>query len=184
MTLATLITPADFATLCDEVFRPEQALVQSAESALGETLETFESADAMQARIAACAARGDENYSFGLWYPTMKGQVSARRIELDPPRDGHTFRHSMSGWGIIRLNLYFTPPNTLQCRISVNSQARALSRESRYPELGPAADWDWQAVETYAFRLSRKLATMGRVAPVGLPSPKPAPAPSPWRRRK
>jgi hypothetical protein len=87
-------------------------------------------------------------------------------VELDPPRDGKTFRHSYAGWGIVHVHLYFTPPSTLQCRVVVNSEARAASRQHRYPELGPAADWDWRAIEAYAFRLTRALAAMGRTAPV------------------
>lgn len=166
MTLATLITPADFNTLVDSAFEAETPMVASSESALGQPLERFATSEEVKARAAQCIKDGVSNYAFGLWYPTMKGSVLERRIELDPPRDGETFLHSLSGWGIIRLQLYVTPPNTLQCRVTVNSEARSTSREHRYPEQGAVSDWDWRVVETYAFRLSRKLAAMGRTVPV------------------
>jgi len=166
VTLATIITLSDFKDLADAAFQAETPTVTSAESELGQALEHFADPAAMRAKAAECARSGIAQYAFGLWYPSMKGRTFERKITLDPPRDGHSFRHSLSGWGVIRLQLYFTPPYTLQCRVVVNSQTRAQSREARYPELGAVADWDWRVVETLAFRLSRRLAAMGKTAPV------------------
>lgn len=169
MTLATIITAADFDTLVESAFQAETPVVASSESDLGQPLERFATPADIRAKAARCIQEGISHYSFGLWYPSMKGSVLERQVALDPPRDGQTFRYSLSGWGIIRLQLYVTPPNTLQCRVTVNSEARAQSREHRYPEQGPVSDWDWLVVETYAFRISRQLAAMGRTAPVVQP---------------
>lgn len=193
MTLATLLTPADFGTLVDEAFASETPLVSSSESALGQDLEHFTSAAAIKDKVAQCAAAGLHDYAFAFWYPAMKGLRIERRVDLDPPRDGHRFRHSLGGWGLIHLHLYFGAGGRLQCRVAVNSQTRALTREARYPELGPVADWDWRVVETTAFRLSRRLAAMGptepvnptataEAAPAPRPSPRPAPRKNPWKR--
>lgn len=166
MTLATIITVSDFEALVEGAFYPETPVVSSSESALGQPLDRFTSAAEMKAKAASCVEEGIYNYSFGLWYPSLLGPIVERKVTLDPPREGHAFRYSLSGWGIIHLQLYVTPPKLLQCRIAVNSETRAQSRETRYPELGAASEWDWQAVETYAFRLKRRLASMGRTAPV------------------
>jgi hypothetical protein len=166
VTLATIITISDFETLVEGAFQPEVPVIASSESDLGEPLEYFTSVEDIRAKAASCLKNGVYHYAFGLWYPSMKGSVIERKITLDPPREGKSFRYSMSGWGIIHLHLYVTPPNTLQCRVLVNSEARAQSRQNRHPELGAASDWSWRAVETYAFRLSRRLASMGRTVPV------------------
>ena len=166
MTLATIISISDFGSLVEGGFHPETPIVSASESDLGEPLERFANPEEIRAKVAYCAKAGIHSYAFGLWYPSMKGRVIERQITLDPPREGKSFRYSLSGWGIIRLVLYFTPPNTLQCRVAVNSEARAQSRQSRYPDMGPSSEWDWRVVETYAFRLTRRLASMGRVAPV------------------
>ncbi len=183
MTLATLISLSDFNALVESAFEAETPVVSSSESELGEPLQRFSTLEAIQAKAAQCVQAGIHNYAFGLWYPSMKGQMSERRVEFDPPRDGHTFRYSLSGWGIIHLHLYVTPPHTLQCRVAVNSEARATSRQARYPELGAVSDWDWRVVEAYAFRLNRRLAAMGKTAPVAQPSAMAAvataPAPEP-----
>ena len=170
MTLATLISFSDFGALVDSAFQAETPIVTSSESHLGEPLERFATPADIKAKAAYCVETGVHNYAFALWYPSAKGQVLEREIKFDPPRDGKTFRYSFSGWGLIHLHLYVTPPKTLQCRVAVNSEARAKSREERYPELGPTSDWDWRVIEAYAFRLSRRLAPMGRTVPVIQPS--------------
>lgn len=170
MTLATIISFADFGALVESAFEAETPVVSSAESDLGEPLQRFATPAEIQAKAADCVKAGIHNYAFGLWYPSMKGSVIERQVALDPPREGKSFRYSLSGWGIIRLHLYVTPPHTLQCRVVVNSEDRAKARQERHPELGPVSEWDWRVVETYAFRLSRRLAALGRTAPVVQPS--------------
>lgn len=169
MTLATLITPADFGALVESAFQSETPQVSASESDLGEPLQQFATPTEILAKAAQCIETGVHNYAFGLWYPSMKGLVFERKVLLDPPREGKSFRYSLSGWGIIRLHLYVTRPGSLQCRVAVNSEARARSRANRHLELGAVSDWDWRVVETHAFRLSRRLAAMGRVAPVVQP---------------
>jgi hypothetical protein len=182
VTLATLIRFSDFDELVESAFKPEMPQVRSSESDLGAPLQHFATPAEVKAKAASCAGAGLHNYGFGFWYPSMKGLVLERKVILDPPREGHAFRHSLAGWGLIHLQLYFAQPGKLQCRVVVNSRTRALSRQDRHPELGPVADWDWRVVESYAFRLSRRLAAMGPTFPVGqAPAPDSAP-PSPWRR--
>lgn len=167
MTLATIITASDFGTLVESMFQSEVPQVSSSESDLGEPLQRYTTPAEIMAKARQCIEAGVHNYAFGFWYPSMKGQVIERKVTLDPPREGKTFRYSLGGWGIIHLHLYVPGPGTLQCRIAVNSETRAMSRQDRHPELGPTVDWDWRVVEAYAFRLNRKLAAMGPTAPVG-----------------
>lgn len=170
MTLATIISLSDFGALVEGAFSPEIPVVASSESDLGESLQRFESPAAILSKAQQCIDAGVHNYAFGFWYPSMKGRMLERKLAFDPPRDGKSFRYSLSGWGIIHLHLYAASPGTLQSRIVVNSEERAKARASRYPELGATSEWDWRVVETYAFRLSRRLASLGPTAPVVQPS--------------
>ena len=171
MTLATIITLSNFNDLVESAFQAEVPVVSSSESDLGQPLQRFATPAEIRTKAKYCAQAGIYNYAFGFWYPSMKGQIVERKVTLEPPRDGHSYRYSLSGWGIIHLHLYAAQPNTLQCRVAVNSEGRASSRQKRFPELGTASEWDWRVVEKYAFRLSRKLASMGRTAPVVAQSP-------------
>lgn len=166
MTLATVIDLSQFGVLVEGAFRAETPVVSSSESDLGEPLQRFATPTEIQAKAIECAEAGLHNYAFALWYPSMKGRVLERRVTLDPPRQGKDFRYSLSGWGVIHLHLYFTAPRKIQCRVAVNSEARAKARQDRHPELGPTSDWEWRVVDTYAFWLSRSLAAMGPTAPV------------------
>ncbi|HEY9546699.1 MAG TPA: hypothetical protein VIR56_11875 [Solimonas sp.] len=166
MTLATFIKLSDFDELVDAAFMPEAPNVASSESDLGEPLQHFADAGAIKARAAQCVADGTHNYAFALHYPSTGRTVIERRISFDPPRDGHTFRYSWSGWGLIHLHLYVTDGDVLQCRVAATSRAWAEKRQDRYPELGAVSDWNWPQIESIAFRLSRRLAAMGKTGPV------------------
>ncbi|NKF21348.1 hypothetical protein [Solimonas marina] len=166
MTLATFISPADFDLLVDAAYHPEAPTVTSSESAPGAALTHFADADAVKAQAAHCHAAGDvDHYAFGLWYRGAGGTVLERRIDFDPPRDGHRFGHSLAGWGLIHLHLYWTA-DTLQCRVVAHARAAAEKRQARYPELGAIDDWNWPQIESTTFRLQRRLASMGRTGPV------------------
>lgn len=166
MTLATIINVSDFGTLVKEAFNPEVPTVYSSESDLGQPLQRFATPEDIHAKALDCISRQVHHYAFAFWYPSMKGLVVERTIPLDPPREGKTFRQSLAGWGVLHLHIYGGLQGSLQCRVAVNSQGRAASREDRHPELGPAADWDWTVVAARAFRMSRRLASMGRTVPV------------------
>jgi hypothetical protein len=170
MTLATFIKLSDFDDLVDAAFAPEAPTVASSESGLGEPLQHFADAAAIKARAAQCVASETHNYAFALHYPSTGHTVIERRITFDPPRDGHTFRYSRSGWGLIHLHLYVADADVLQCRVAAASRAWAEKRQDRYPELGAVSDWNWPQIESIAFRLSRRLATMGKTGPVAQPS--------------
>lgn len=170
VTLATFISLSDFADLVETALTPDAPTVRSSESELGEPLQHFGDAAAILDKAAQCLAEGRHHYAFGFWYPAMKGNVLERRIDLDPPREGKSHRYSLSGWGLIHLHVYCSDPRQLQCRVVVNSLSRAMSRESRYPELGPVADWDWKAVERLAYKLTSRLSTMGVTGPVVQPT--------------
>lgn len=170
MTLATFITPADFDDLVDAAFLPEAPVVTAAESELGEPLQHFADAAAIKAKAAQCIADGVSNYAFALHYPAAGGTVVERMVIFDPPRDGHTFRYSLSGWGLIHLHLYVTEPDVLQCRVAANSRAWGEKRQDRYTDLGAVSDWNWTLIENITFRLGRRLAAMGKTGPVVQPS--------------
>lgn len=170
MTLATFIKLSDFDELVDAAFLPEAPNVASSESELSEPLQHFPDAAAIKAKAAQCVAESTHNYAFALHYPSLGSTVIERMITFEPPRDGHSFRYSCSGWGLIHLHLYVPEADVLQCRIAAASRSWAEKRQDRYPELGAVSNWNWPQIESIAFRLSRRLAAMGKTGPVVQPS--------------
>lgn len=93
--------------------------------------------------------------TFQLWSPRHKGQPVFRKIDLDPKRcDGHTFRYSTDGCGLIQLYFGGIKGNELnRSHIGHLNKAGALKNEGINKFNGPANLWDWTEIQ----KTSRKL---------------------------
>lgn len=123
-------------------------------SDFGRTIETYKSV--AQITEAFNLERG-RAYSIHLklWSPRHKGRPILRRLEIDPAKcDGHTFRYSSNGWGLIQLYFYGVTKNGLSpSHIGHFEERGAFAREGIPDFMGCAGDWDWSEIR----RTSRKL---------------------------
>lgn len=92
---------------------------------------------------------------FSLWADNFGGEITYRRIELKPKYcDGHTFRFSTNGWGLIQLYFEQLKTDTLgYSHLGHFNQKGALGREGVNNFMGKADSWDWKIIE----QASRKL---------------------------
>lgn len=101
--------------------------------------------------------------SYTLYYPEAKGHTYERRIALDPKAcRGHTFRFCQEGWGLIQLQCDFRKHPRVECRVAVNSKARASLWSVTYPELRSPDLWDWMVVQRKAGKLVRLLRRLAK----------------------
>jgi len=96
--------------------------------------------------------------SFALHYKESAGFICEERKVLDVKfSKGKVFGYKSTGWGIIYIQVRFIEEN-IECRISVNTEKRALKSESilshkfKSPNL-----WNWKVVESKTRKLIRKL---------------------------
>jgi hypothetical protein len=93
--------------------------------------------------------------TFQLWTPRHKGEPLFRKIELDPKRcNGHTFRYSTDGWGLIQL--YFGGiQNSLlnQSHIGHFNEKGAFEKETPNHLNDKVNIWDWEEIQ----KSSRKI---------------------------
>ena len=151
--------------LADAVFELECPLVFSAYSEFGHELRQLNSAEEVKAELVRWISEGRRHLSLAVWYPSMKGFARARRISVDPAKcAGHTFRYTYDGWGVIQLQLDLKRKPGIECRVAVNSEARAKGWEAQNPDSGPVSEWNWDAVEKRAQRLVRRLRALARPA--------------------
>ena len=102
-------------------------------------------------------------FHYAIHYPAAKGHVTERRIDLKPEAvPGFTHRFEINGWGLICLQCTFLDSNSIQVRIAVNSETRAMNWSSIYPELADPEAWDWTVVGRHAGRLVRLLRKIGK----------------------
>ena len=94
-----------------------------------------------------------------LWPIEASQNVSFKRIMLNPSKcDGHTFRYSINGWGLIQLYLGgLSPTGLVHSHTNHNSKARARKWQSNYIELGPIEAWNWDVVESESRKLNHHI---------------------------
>lgn len=143
--------------IIDAIFvgQPE---IYEADSAPDEELKTFANKSDLMGYISGERAKGFKSISFGIYYSDAGGLIDKKVVKLNPGKcDGATKRYSLTGWGIIFLQMSYKEKGLVSCRFAVNSHKRAAGWESMYPELKSADLWDWKLVEKHARRLIRVL---------------------------
>lgn len=100
--------------------------------------------------------------SYAVYYPNTKGKVSVKTVKLTPDEwNGHTKRYEQEGWGIIFIQCR-TLDEKINCRVSVNSEARARKWEEIYPEFGSVDDWDWVLLKKISSKIIRTLRELSK----------------------
>jgi hypothetical protein len=103
--------------------------------------------------------------TFQLWTPRHKGRPIFRKIELDPKKcNGHTFRYSTDGWGLIQLYFGGLTNNELnQSHIGHFNESGALKNEGSTKFNGKVNSWDWTEIQVTSrklkYQIHNKLAT-------------------------
>jgi hypothetical protein len=93
--------------------------------------------------------------TFQLWTQRHKGSPIFRKINLIPQKcQGHTFRYSTDGWGLIQLYFGGIRNNELNhSHIGHFNEKGALRNEIPHHFMGKVNSWDWNEINA----TSRKL---------------------------
>ena len=103
--------------------------------------------------------------TFQLWSPRHKGKPLFRKVELDPKHcNGHTFRYSTDGWGLIQLYFGGLKHNELhQSHIGHFNEKGALKWEDTTKVNELVSLWDWTEIKSTSrklkYQIHNKLAT-------------------------
>jgi hypothetical protein len=96
--------------------------------------------------------------SIAIHYPDMQGRLGITRVSLNPATcQGATYRFCCEGWGVIHAYLPVAMPVGVAPFVSANSEKRAMTWASTYPDWDPPHTWDWQSVSRHLRRLRRAL---------------------------
>ncbi len=93
--------------------------------------------------------------TFQLWTPRHKGKPIFRKITLDPKRcNGHAFRYSIDGWGLIQLHFGGLKNNELnQSHIGHFNEKGALKNENITTFNDRVDSWDWTEIQSTSGKL-------------------------------
>ncbi len=156
-----LVARSRLPELTHAVFAAEPPEVYEAYSAYEREPQRFTTAKQLDLLLLDGIPEGNAHLDLALWYPSCGGRVEKELIHLQPEKcDGHTFRYSIGGWGIFRLQCDSRPDSLVECRIAVNSHKRSATWEAHYPEWLAVEAWNWPAVEKHERRLLRKLRSL------------------------
>lgn len=136
------------------IFNETALLVYDLDSKYGQEICQYKNVDEISLKFDL--DNGDKfAVPFQLWTPRHKGKLLLRKIDLDPKRcNGHTFRFSTDGWGLIQLYFGGLKNNELcQSHIGHFNENGALKNESSTTFNGKVNAWDWEEIQA----TSRKL---------------------------
>ncbi|MFD1468392.1 hypothetical protein ACFQ48_09160 [Hymenobacter caeli] len=97
-----------------------------------------------------------------MWSPRFGVEIAFSRIKLNPKYcDGHTFRYSTSGWGLIQLYLGGCQKNCLHhSHIGHFNERGAMGRVDNDSELAEVKRWNWKQIASTSGRLRRQISKM------------------------
>ena len=132
-------------------------------SPYGQKISEYKSPDEISSKLDL-KARDKTAISFQMWSPGFKAEPIFERVDLNPRYcDGHTFRYTTQGWGLIQLSfggtqaveyVNISPYKYLALsHIGHFNQKGALRWEDINLINGKVNKWDWAEIE----KTSRKL---------------------------
>lgn len=164
MTYDFFADKADKLEILDFIFKKTDLHVYDLSSAYGQEIYQYKAVDEVSSKFDL--DNGDKfAVTFQLWTPRHKGKPLFRKINLDPKHcNGHAFRYSTDGWGLIQLYFGGLKNNELnQSHIGHFNESGALKNESSTAFNGKVNAWDWAEIQATSRKLKylihNKLAT-------------------------
>jgi len=164
MTYDFFADKADKLEILDFIFKGTDLLVYDLSSPFGQDISQYKTVDEISSKFDLDNGNKFAT-TFQLWTPRHKGKPIFKKIDLDPKHcNGHTFRYSTEGWGLIQLYFGGLKNNELnQSHIGHFNEKGALKREETNKVSGLVSLWDWTEIQITSRKLKNhihnKLAT-------------------------
>jgi len=149
---------ADKLVILDFIFKDTDLRVYDLGSPYGQEISEYKTVEEISSKLDL--DNGDKfDTTLQLWTPRHKGKLIFRKVDLDPKRcNGHTFRYSTDGWGLIQLYFGGLKNNELnQSHIGHFNEAGALKNESSTTFNGKVSEWDWTEIQTTSRKLKHQI---------------------------
>jgi hypothetical protein len=168
MTYDFFADKTDKIEILEFIFRETDLRVFDHASPFEQEIIEYENVDQISSKFDL--VNGDKfAVTFHLWTLRHKGEILFRRVELDPKRcNGHTFRYSTDGWGVIQLYFGGLKNNELnQSHIGHFNEKGALERESSNKFNGKVSNWDWTEIQKSSRRIKSYIHSKLSVRKIG-----------------
>ncbi|NDV94667.1 hypothetical protein D0T84_07005 [Dysgonomonas sp. 521] len=142
----------DRKVILDFIFNETNWEIYDLYSQYGEKIEKYTTTEEVEKKIET----EKRSAHFNIYSPDFGGEVILKKINLNPNAcNGHTFRYSSEGWGLIQL--YFGKVWNARLEYSTimhNSETRARNWYPTCPDMGNPDLWNWKEVSKASRKLS------------------------------
>ena len=167
MTYDFFADKVDKLKVLDFIFKDTDLQVYDLGSAYGQDICQYKTVDEISSKFDL---EIDElETTFQLWTPRHKGKPIFRKVDLDPKRcNGHTFRYSTEGWGLIQLYFGGLKNNELKhSHIGHFNEKGALKWEETNNVNGLVSSWDWTEIQTTSRKLKYQINNKMAIRKIG-----------------
>jgi hypothetical protein len=156
MTYDFYADPTDKLSVLDFIFNKTDLQVFDLASPKGQQICQYKSSEQIATKFDLSKG-GKFAVTFQLWTPRHKGGPIFRKIDLDPKHcNGHTFRYSTDGWGMIQLYFGGLKDDILSLsHIGHFNQKSAAKWEEINAFNGSVNNWDWKEVQATSRKLKQ-----------------------------
>lgn len=113
----------DLEKIVEAIFVEGNPVVYEAYSAFDSDIVSFLNALELYSHISKSRHTNEKTLLFVVHYPDSKGFVEKKKIGLNRQKcDGHTYRYSMMGWGLIQFQVDFKKTPEVICHFAVNTE--------------------------------------------------------------
>jgi hypothetical protein len=158
MTYNFFANKSDKINLLDFIFKDTDLKVFDLASPYGQEISEYKSTGEILSKFDL--ENGEQSsLKFQLWTRRFRGDILFRKVTLNPKHcDGHTFRYSTDGWGLIQLYFGRQKDNVLfHSHIGHFNEKGALKWEGTNHFNGKVDIWDWKEVEQTSRRLKNQI---------------------------
>jgi hypothetical protein len=158
----------DKLTVLDFIFNETDLQVFDLSSPYGQNICQYKSSTEIAAKFDLF--NGDKfAVTFQLWSPQHNGEPIFSKVALDPRRcNGHTFRYSTGGWGMIQLYFGGVRNGILSLsHIGHFSEKNAAKWEGINKLKGSTKGWEWKEVQATSKKLKQYIRSKVAVQKLG-----------------
>jgi hypothetical protein len=159
---------SDKINLLDFIFKETDLKVFDHASLAGQEITEYKSSAEIESKFDLKNG-GSLSQTFQLWTSRFGNNIIFRKVELNPKYcNGHTYRYSTDGWGLIQLYFGGQKDNILfHSHTGHFNEKGALKWEDNYPENGKVNKWNWKEIKQISGKLKNQLHNKNAVRKIG-----------------
>jgi hypothetical protein len=161
-------TKSDKINLLDFLFKETDLKIFDLASPYGQEISEYKSTKEITSKFDLYNG-GQSSLTFQLWTERFGGDILFRKVDLNSKHcNGHTFRYSTDGWGLIQLYFGGVKDNILfYSHIGHFNEKRASKWKDTNDFNGSVDKWNWKEIEQTSRKIKNQIHNKTAVRKIG-----------------